>query len=114
MYNKETIELLEGVLGDAINKQKFVRNANKLNSTGMKIQKDNPDLENYFQIPYKKRRNMEKYAAKALKAEENLKKNPMNADWLDKKSNDIYNKYTSKFEEAACILIEALNTLLNE
>lgn len=140
MYNDEAVELLEGVLTDIANKRKFVRNTNKLNSTGFKIEKkygmdpNNPEKvldkmsdkeqEKFSNYIDKKLGKIEKYAANALKAEADLKKNPKNANWLDTKAEEINNKHTDRRikamnkknaqHEAACILIEALDALLSE
>ena len=140
MPSNEAVELLEGVLSDIANKHKFVRNANKLNNTGLKIEKkygmdpDSPNVdkvldkmsdkeqEKFSNYVDKKLGKMQKYASNTLKAEADLRKNPKNANWLDTKAEDIHNKYTERKamnkknaqHEAACILIEALNTLLNE
>lgn len=140
-YSNEAVELLEGVLSDIANKHKFVRNANKLNSTGLKIEKkygmdpDSPDVdkaldkmsdkerEKSLNYVDKKLGKMQKYASNTLKAEADLRKNPKNINWLDTKAEDIHNKYTDRHKamnkknaqhEAALILIEALNTLLSE
>ncbi len=141
-YSNEAVELLENVLSDIANKHKFVRNANKLNNTGLKIEKkygmdpDSPnvgkvldkmsdkDQEKFSKYVDKKLGKMQKYASNTLQAETDLRKNPKNANWLDTKAEDIHNKYTDRRNkamnkknaqhEAALILIEALNTLLSE
>ena len=135
LSNEETMELLESVLGDAINKQKnrvsYAYNKDKQLGTvrsfdKMSIKNKGEDNEKDVDKRKKLLDKNYKYYNKADDAAMELRKLD-DTKWLHDKDNELMRKHNKKIvdiankyghgavkHEAAMILIEALNTLLNE
>ena len=136
MSSNEAIELIEGVLGDSINKYKnrasYSYNKSKQLNTMSNFDKSavkngmegtpNKDDDKRVKLLNKNY----KYYNKADSAAKELRKLD-DTKWLHDKDNKLIDKHNKKIidivnkyghgtvkQEAACILIEALNTLLNE